>query len=1077
MLRDEQHACKEHSYLSIHRRAAENARLFATIVCLGVLLCGLITRSSRAQQLTADVVGTVLDPSGATVPNATIKITNTGTQSTRVATTNAQGEYTFSLLQVGNYSVHAEASGFKSFELAGFTLTVGERRRVDVALTVGAQSDVVQVSTEPPALESDSTTLGTTLGTQSVQDLPTQGRNYYTLVDLAPGANQGPSNGSSSGNRPDDRRQASEVSVNGQSDSRNNNLLDGMDNNTRQGNIVILRPSIDAIQEVSVSTNSYPAELGNTAGAAINVLTKSGTNNFHGSAYEYIRNDALDASDFFAVTKPKYIQNQFGGSLGGPIIRDKTFFFADAEDLRVVQGTTSTVTVPTLYEQQHPGDFSDVGGPVLPTAAINATGLALFNLYPTPTNSGTANNFTSSPNRTQFGLTADGRIDHSFSAKDSMFARFSYNNASTLTPSILPKKNGIYPGGSTFGFEGNADESAYNGMLNYTHIFTPNLIGQAKASYTRFINNNSNLNHGTNVSENLGIPNVNVSPLTSGLSAIYPLGYASLGDGAYIPVNYTVNNFQEAGSVSYSRGRHTLKMGLSLLRRQLNENYAGAYPLGFFVFGYAPGLPYITKNSAANILLGLSLEALRQTQLTPTDLRTWETGAYIQDDWRVTQKLTFNLGLRYDVFRPLHDAKNQLANFNPATASILLASDNNPSAGVKTDYKDFAPRVGFAATLRPTTVVRGAFGMSFYPADTQNNFGLFNPPFLYTYGPAYLTPLNGLPPISAPDINNLSGALQSTAFKFPSSYVEEFNLNLQQQFGQNVLTVAYVGELGRRIYVAPDLNLPTPSPLPNPASRAPFAASLPNVTTIDQNQAEGSSSYNALQVSVARHLSHGFSINGNYTWAHALDDVQNSSSSTSSWGLVPSRFSTYDYGNSDADLRNRFAMSAIYSFPFTDKYQGLKGALLKGWQLNGIAFWQTGQPFTITDSIPQINIGSSVLADRPDQVKKGNISNPSISRAFDTTAYVPQAFGTAGNVQRNSLYGPHQRRVDLSLFREFPLFEMAKLQLRAESYNVSNTPTFGAPNSALNTPGYGTISATLPGIGPRVYQFAGKIIF
>ena len=585
---DEQDMANKLNYGGRQTVAVIGARLSAAIIGLALLFCMLFTRSGQAQQLTADVIGTVSDPTGAVVPNATVKITNLGTHEGRVATTNEQGQYTFSLLQVGDYSVYAEASGFKSVEFPKFTLTVGERRRVDVALAVGAQTDVVQVTSEPPALESDSTTLGSTIETQSVQDLPTQGRNYYTLVQLAPGANQGPANGVSSGNRPDDRRQASEVSVNGQSDARNNNLLDGMDNNTRSYNIVIIRPSIDAIQEVNVSTNSYPAEMGNTAGAAVNVLTRSGTNDFHGTAYEYIRNDALDASDFFALSKPKYNQNQFGGSLGGPIVRDKTFFFADAEDLRVVQGATSTVTVPTLYEQQNPGDFSDVGGPVVPSAFINPSGLALFKLYPNPTTTGSANNFTASPNRTQFGLTTDGRVDHVFSPKDSMFARFSFNNVTTLTPSILPEKNGIYPGGNVFGFQGTAYETAYNGLLSYTHIFTPNLIAQAKFGVTRFINNYSTLNEGTNVSQNLGIPNINVSSTTTGLSAIYPLGYASLGDSTYLPDDQVTNNIQEAGSISYTRGRHTFKAGASLIRRQLNQTYAGSYPLGFFYIRLCP---------------------------------------------------------------------------------------------------------------------------------------------------------------------------------------------------------------------------------------------------------------------------------------------------------------------------------------------------------------------------------------------------------------------------------------------------------------------------------------------------------
>ena len=1039
----------------------------------------LSSGSAVAQQVTADAVGIVTDTTGALVPNGKVTITNIGTHETRNTQTNGQGEFTFSLLQVGEYKVRVEASGFKSVEIPAFALSVGDRRRLDVALTVGQQTEVVEVTSEAPALQTDSTSLGQMLETRSVQDLPTQGRNYYTLVQLAPGANQGPANGSSSGNRPEDRRQASEVSVNGQSDSRNNNLLDGMDNNSRQSNIVIVRPSIDAIQELSVLTSAYPAEVGNTAGGVVNVLTRSGDNTFHGSAYEYIRNDALDARDYFALEQSAYRQNQFGGSFGGPIVHNKTFFFADVEDLRIVQGATSTTTVPTQYEQQNPGDFSDVGGPVVPTAAINPQGLALFKLYPLPNRPGASNNFTASPERTQFALTSDGRIDHHFDASNTMFARFSFNNANTLTPGFLPAVNGIEPGGDIFGFQGTAIQDAYNGLLNYTHIFTPNLLLELKAAYTRFGNDYVTLNQGKNVSQQLGIPNINVNSTTTGLVGIYPIGYGSLGESTFEPSNQVYNTFQEAGIVSYTRGTHSFKFGASLLRRQYNALAAGNYPLGVFFFGYAPGLPYLTTNAMANLMLGLSLVAERANNLTANRIRTWETGVFVQDDWRATPKLTLNLGIRYDVFTQARDAKNNLANFDLATAKIVVASASNPSAGVQTYYAAVAPRVGFAVSVTKSTVIRGAFGLSFFPADTQSTLTDANPPFVSAFGPSYLVPLSDMPAPSPTSAANPSGPVESRPSYFPNSYVEQFNLNVQQQFGQNVFTAAYVGLLGRHISLGGNYNpnLPAPSPLPNPMSRAPFAASAPNVTSIQEILPAGASSYNALQTSFNRRFSHGLSLNANYTWAHSLDDVQATSYAPEPYGLLPNQVSTYDYANSELDLRNRFATSVSYSFPFTESLAGLSKVLLNGWQTNAVAFWQGGQPYTVTNSNPQINLGPAVTADRPNRIKSGNLAHPTLDESFDTTAFVPQTFGTAGNSGRNILYGPHQRRVDLSLFRDFPIFERETLQFRAEVYNISNTPTFAPPNSGIGTPGYGSVSSTLLGIGPRIFQFAVKLTF
>jgi hypothetical protein len=685
-------------------------------VVVGLIFCG----STWAQQVTADAVGRVTDPTGALVQKAKVAIINVGTHETRRTVTNEQGDYSFNLLQIGSYKVRVEAPGFKTTEVPVFPLQVGERHRIDVQMTVGEQSEEVTVTSEAPALQTDSASVGQTLESQAVQDLPTQGRNLYSLVQLAPGASEGPANGVSSGQRPDDRRQASEVSANGQSDSRNNNLLDGMDNNSRVGNIIIVRPSIDAVQELSVLTNSYPAEAGNVAGAVVNMLTKSGANDFHGTAYEYLRNDMFDGRDYYSAgsAKPELRQNQFGGSIGGPIRRDKTFFFADAEDFRKVRGGTTTTTVPTLYEQQHLGDFSDSSDPaIVPSYMIDPVGKALFNLYPAPTKAGIINNFTASPKGTQYVFTADARVDHHFGANDMMFGRYSYNKADTLTPGLFPAVNGIQPGGNIYGFEGTAHQTAMNGMLDYTHIFKPNLILELKDSYTHYINEYVTLNEGKNVSTTLGVSNVNVNASTTGLTDVYPImdGYASLGDSTWEPGTAVFNDFQEAAILSYSRGTHSIKAGASLMRRQLNQNTEGPYPLGNFLVGYdslfGMGIP---NNPMADLLYGVALEGQRQNNLVPSYPRFWEIGGFVQDDWRLTPKITLNLGARYDIFTPETDAQNHMANLDLTTSKIILATDSNKTAGVDTDHHDFAPRVGFSASITNKTVLHGAFAMSFF---------------------------------------------------------------------------------------------------------------------------------------------------------------------------------------------------------------------------------------------------------------------------------------------------------------------------------------------------------------------------
>jgi hypothetical protein len=1078
-------------------------------VVVGLFSCG----SAWSQQVTADAVGRVTDPTGALVQKAKVSIINVGTHETRKAVTNEQGDYSFNLLQIGSYKVRVEAPGFKTTEVPVFPLQVGERHRIDVQMTVGEQSEEVTVTSEAPALETDSASVGQTLESQAVQDLPTQGRNLYSLVQLAPGASGGPANGVSSGQRPDDRRQASEVSANGQSDSRNNNLLDGMDNNSRVGNIIIVRPSIDAVQELSVLTSSYPAEAGNVAGAVVNMLTKSGANDFHGTAYEYFRNDMFDGRDYFSAgtPKPELRQNQFGGSIGGPIRRDKTFFFADAEDFRKIRGGTTTTTVPTLYEQQHLGDFSDSSDPaVVPSYMIDPVGKALFNLYPAPTKAGIINNFTASPKGPQYVFTADARVDHHFGANDLMFGRYSYNKADTLTPGLFPAVNGIQPGGNIYGFEGTAHQTAMNGMLDYTHIFKPNLILELKDAYTRYINQYVTLNEGNNVSTKLGVSNINVNSVTTGLTDVYPIpdGYASLGDSSYNPTTVVFNDFQEAAILSYSKGTHSIKAGASLMRRQLNQNAEGNYPVGVFDFGYegaylgALGLP---NNPLADLLYGVGLQGQRQNVLVPTYPRFWEFGGFVQDDWRLTSKITLNLGVRYDVFTPETDAKNHLANLDLSTSQIILATSSNKTAGVNTDHHDFAPRVGFSASITNKTVVHGAFAMSFFPADTQNSLLQPNPPFASSsvIGAPVLDSSNiyagyGLSVMSVPtspgtNLSTYNGALYSKPKNFPSSYMEEFNLSVQQQMGQNVITVAYVGVLGRKINLAGGYNVDLPAPSSGAsAGPTPYAATLPDVTQLYELLPEGASSYYALQTSFARHFNHGWSMNANYTWSHTIDDIAGSSYVVEPYGLLPGKFSTYDRGNGDMDLRQRFAVSGSYTFPFADSFTGIKRTLFKGWQANAIAFWQTGSPNTVEDSNPQINIGgpSLVTADRPDRyanyaaatagvAAKGVSTSKIVCLGSNHTGqcFAPQAWGTAGDSMKNTLTGPYQRRVDLSIFRDFPFIAKTKLQFRAESYDISNSTNLGQQNYDINSTAWGTISGSVPGSDQRVFQFAVKFSY
>ncbi len=1046
-------------------------RLLACGFVTAVLL--FVTTAARAQVTTADVLGTVTDPSGAVLPKIQIVLTNNATHETRTVTSNASGEYTFTLLESGHYTLTAAAPGFKKFVVQDFALNAGDRLRENILMSLGQNTETVEVTAAPPSLDTDSSALSTEVTTKQVQELPLNGRNFVQLAQLAAGANEAAPTAISNGNRPDDRRQTAAVSVNSQSDTLNNELVDGLDNNEATIGTIGVRPSIEAIAEFRVQTALYPAESGKTPGAVVNLITRSGGNDFHGSLYEFIRNDIFDGRDFFATVgpKPAYRQNQFGASVGGPIRRNKTFFFADYEGLRIVQGTTTVSTVPTLFEEQNVGNLSDIHGPVLQPSQLNPIALKFFALYPAPNLPGTINNFTNSPNLTQNSDTVDGRVDQHFSEKDSFFARYTFNNVNTSTPSGLPAVNGIEPGGPV-SYPGTARDRAQQVLLNHIHIFSPNVILELKAGYTRINNVSYPLNYGKNFSQQFGIINANVDQLTSALSNVSITGYAGFGDSSFLPLIDLDNTFQYGGALTQTKGAHTLKYGAVLIRRQV-ENEENTSGTGSFTFNTSP-----TGFALANFLEGLPYQVTRVMQLEPRYLRSWEPSFYAQDDWRVTKSLTLNLGLRYDIITPDVDVHNQISNFNPATASLIIAGVNGASrsAGVKTYYKSLAPRVGFAANVRHGTVLRGGYARVYFRDNTGPSVPFADPPFVTTYSPNPLTVTlsTPLPLPTAQSTTNLSGAIRGIQLDYKNSFVDQTSFNIEQSLGATVITVGYVGEFGRNLRISPDFDLAPPSPV-SYVTRRPFYSVLPNVTSTPVIESSGYSDYNGLQISVQRRLSRGLTANANYTWSHAISDTQGYSQGGLYTSILPYQTATLERGNSDLDMRDRFALMLNYELPFGKSLTGWEGGLVKGWQLNAIDVWETGFPFSVVNSSPRSDTGAG--SDRPNLVGNPVLSDPSIHEWFNTSVFQPQLFGTVGSEARDAVYGPHFRHFDLSLFKVFQLTERLHLEARAESFNLTNTPNFAQPNATVGTASFGTISSTRVGSTPRQLQFALRLMF
>lgn len=1067
-----------------------------------VAIYALVVGQACAQLTTAAVVGTVTDTSGAAVSGAKVTIENLETKISRTLQSNETGYYVFEFLPPGPYALTVESSGFEVSKLS-LTLVASQRARGDVQLRVGDTSQTVQVTDAAPALQTQSAVVGGVVTEQSVQDLPMNGRNYITLVQSTPGVNAGPGGGVQTGAHPDDRRQSSSVSANGQSESYNNNLIDGMDNNEMQQGEILLRPSVEAIAEVEVNTSNYSADVGRSGGAVINVITKSGTNAFHGSLYEYIRNDKLNANDYFSnqagLPRPEYRQNQYGGSIGGPIIKNKTFFFGDLEQYRIVQGSPSgLLTVPTLFEEQNPGNLSDIGGPVIPASQLDPVALKYFALYPAPNvaGAGITNNFASNPRYVQNSTTVDARIDEHFTENDNLFVRYSYNPVTTITPSAFPAVDGIQ-GGGTGNYPGTSQETGQGVQINDVHIFSPKLIMELRGGFTRLNIGSHQLNYGTNASEKFGMPNANVNSFNSGLTPVSVNGYAPLGDSSYLPIDDVNNIFQGNGALTYTRGKHELEVGAGLIRRQMNY-YQAAYGEGQYSFsGSVP-------DSLASFLQGTPTTINRQMPLYFNYMRAWEPDVFLQDNWRPTPWLTVNLGLRWDYFSPVTNAHNQRANLSLQTFQMIVASPSDPSAGVNPDHKDFGPRIGFAASLGQGAVIRGGFGISYFPPDDSGSAtNLFNPPFQFTFScqpgsttqglicPAGIGTLSQGPPVpTAQSIApaDLSGSLNILPPNNPAAYLEEFNLSLQKQFGQNLVTVAYVGELGRRL--SWNANIDVPQPSTNPAPQLPYAAQLPNVGSIYAFYPIGASSYHAAQVSFEHRLSQGLNVRAAYTYASNLDNIFDPGTWISVVGQVLGN-SQYDWGYADNAVRHLFNMTGSYALPFAKSASGVKKMAIGGWQLNAIAFYQTGIPFTVMDGAfasalinePGVSVG------RPNVIpgQKFGIPRRSINQYFNTSAFTPQPFGTAGNEGRNQLWGPANRELDLSIFKEFPLWETLRLQFRAESYNLTNTENFNQPNAGISQFGpdgspttsgsFGQITSTRVGSIPREFQFALKLLF
>jgi hypothetical protein len=1112
---------------------------------LRLVLASLVVSSAIAQ--TAEISGTVTDASRRVIAHAQVNVLELNRNHARSTQTDLNGTYHVEFLLPGTYRVQVQARGMNSKEIKSLMLAGNDIAVQDFVLEVQSQSQSVIVPGQSPLLQAGSSTVVSTLPESLVNNLPLSTRNLTGLIAVTPGANDASSiDGLSSGQRPDDRRQTSSFSVNGQDDILNNVLIDGIDDNERIIGTVGVKPSIEAIEEVTVQTSLYTPESGRTSGAVVSVVTKSGTNELHGSLYEFFKNGRLNARNPFdpAPTFPKsaFHQNDFGGSLGGPVAKNRTFFFGAYEGFRQVAGVLNPVlsAVPTVAQQQSGPQNIINSDPQIPAGTpVDAIAARLFKLYPLPNIEGAgpgSPNYLYDPDQAQFSHSGDARVDHDFGSRDFFYARYTINAVTTDVPNSLPSvgvgNTLVSPGSGDYGFSGPASDTAYNLQLNYTHLVDQNLLFELKAGYSRVNNSSNSANAGTNAASLMGFPdNVNFSPASSGLPLIDITGLATLGDSRFIPLQDLNNTFQYTGSLVKIRGSHTLKAGATLIRRQA-RSVQSANANGAYTFGLNGDI-----DPLATFLAGAFTSVSRSNDIYPPDYRTWEPGMYIQDTWKVLPWLTLNYGARYDIFTPFTEAHNRISNFDLQTDRLLVAGVNGVSstANIRTDYANLAPRIGFAASPGRGIVLRGGGGLTFFPANFTSNAGLKNPPFTSIFSPDCASPLaariqkqinaqnlqactntngqpqtlsDGIPAPQPQTINSPNLSLLAEQLNFKSGKVYQFSFQVQKQLGASVLSVGYIGNLGRNLpAVINNINVPNPTGLTPQQILAvqhpPTFTVLPNLTSIGYYESVGFSSYNSLQISLQRRYEKGLTVAANYVWSHAIDDVSSiSNEGQQAFGNAdPFDLARVEKGNSDLDLRQRSAISGTWEIPRYRGEAGIIGHMLSGWEVSGIFVWNTGNPFTITDAFTGLpgnifnpGVGAAV-PDRPMQIAQSSLANSNNDEYFNRNAFVIPPPGVIGNLGRNNLFGPSFRHMDVSLFRSFVVKDNLKLQVRAEAFNLTNTPAYFIANDQNHDPttnlvptlaqveagtvglGFGQIVRTNPSYTPREIQFALKVVF
>ncbi len=1096
------------------------------------LLLLLMSFTLHAQQ-TGSIVGNVKDPSGAAVPDANITFVNASTQLQRVVTSNGQGEYVASALPTGEYSITVEKTGFRKLERTGLTLTTANTLTVDLELQVGSEMQTVEVSAQASLLQSQSGTVSALVDSKQVVNLPLATRNFTDLVLLTPGAHQGSASNLGEGGSAYSIRGGANFSVNGTTAASNSYLIDGLYNRNQWLNTLVMVPVVDSIQEYRVLTSSFNAEYGESAGAVTLVTTKAGSNQFHGSAWEFLRNDRLNANTYFAkrsgLARPKYNRNVFGGNIGGPLWRDRTFFFADYQGIRQHTPVTYTTTIPTQAQVNmvKTGDFSaapvtiynpytttTVNGVSTRTPYLNnrvtpnldAAAGRFISLLPVPTTSGSTNNYTITPNLTLNDDQFDTRVDQNIGAADHLFFKYSYDRAKQISPGTMyPNPAANIPVGPYFSTGGNGfgtDAFAQSGTLGFTHVFTPETLLELHAGIVRWNAEVSPLGVGYASASAVGIPNINYSPQSGGLPSVSVSGFATMGDGSSYPEISHITTFQYDGDIIRTKGSHTIKVGLLFLRHRFNG--FSAFPVrGTFDFnGQYTRLNNLTTVSPAalpyyalaDLAIGATDAANRNILTGSFGMRTFQLAPYIQDTWRASDRLTLDYGLRWEISAPPYEVNNHWANLDIRTGQLLVAGLNGNDRRLRNfDLKTLSPRIGLAYTLDKSkkTVLRAGFGMSY--VDTLVGGAQLYKNLPYYFAQAITTSADTAPtallsqgfsiPV-APDPNNIAAISTGSPTVWNrntrQSGVTQFSLGIQRELrADTILDISYVGTVSRHL-LANSLNLNQSRPGSGPQGpRRPYYTINPNLVNVAYRDSAGDASYNSLQIHAEKRLSGGLNFGVSYTFAKYLSDIGNPNGSGNN-DVQDNACLRCNWGPTPDDLRHNLVINHVYELPFGHGRRFVKDGFLSylvgPWNFSGVWSLHSGSPFTVFYGT-NVSNSSGGGTQRPDRVGSGKLSSgQSIDRWFDTS---PASFAAPkqfqfGNSGTGILTGPGYFNADLTLERHIIFRERYDLNLRGESFNSFNRANFNNPGSTIGTATAGVISGTQ---AARILQVAVKLAF